>query len=155
VLLFSWEELWGRHVPGGYRVLFVEPVHNICFSGCLFRPVGSHLYLTLEEFDKWLLRETSHISATNIFTNQEVNLTAWQMFMFCFDGWFGRNLDHNLLFDTIDPDLSLEARYDNYKNVIDFLATDHKNVFKIWQEDMYFVKYFSHWIGDLVVENGC
>lgn len=146
---------WVEHPqhPGSYNVEFLVPIHDGESRGKLFSRLPS-VELEWDEYEDYILDWTKNLrGVVAVRGHKNIVLTAWEMFVYCYDGWFRRQHADlkELLFRSIDEDLSLEDRYIGYQDTLIHLSTHHPAVLKAWKyEVLSQVQCYSDWLAKLV-----
>jgi len=146
---------WVEHPqhPGSYNIEFCVPIHDGESRGKLFTrlPTAEKEW---DEYEDYLLDWTQKLQGVvPVRGHKHIVLAAWEMFVYCYDSWFRRQSAElkDLLFRSLDEDLSPDARYIGYQETLIHLSTHHPSVLKAWKyEVLSQVQYYSDWLANLV-----
>ena len=132
VVLFRWEQ-HHRHYghPGSFAVRYAEPIHN--GGRRPFRYFDTKEYYW-DEYEDFLIKWKDSTKYKFVLGRQRVVLKAWQIFLYCFDGPVARNLATDLLYDSVNLELSLRERHKSMQLVLQRLEEHHKELHRAWQE---------------------
>lgn len=146
---------WVEHPqhPGMFKVEFSVPVHNGVEKSRLFSRLPS-TEKEWDEYEDFILDWTGKLrGVVPVRGMKEVTLAAWEMFVYCYDGWF-RKQSHEIkeiLFASLDEDLPIFERYKGYQDAMIFLSTHHPGVMKAWKyEILSQVHNYSDWLARLI-----
>lgn len=148
VVEIKWEETIRR--PGYYKFDFFNPNHDGYLDGNYFLSLGDPHYYQYDEYDKFIMRWVRNLNFVPIKLSQ-VKLAAWQMFLYCFDGWIAEHDLEEKTFRVIDPSFSEEERSNEIDHFLDFLATYDTLVSDIYDSE--FRKYendYADWLAELI-----
>lgn len=155
LLSIEWND--NQYHPGHYQVDFNMPIHDGHIKGRLF----SRLFptkLAWDEYEDFFLNWSRQLKSTRpVSGSREVVLCAWEMFVYCYDSWFLKQQSElkEMLFDSLDMDRTLSARYISYQDTLIQLSTHHPAVLKAWKyEVLAQVQHYSDWLVKLV-ESQC
>jgi hypothetical protein len=146
---------WVEHPqhPGSYNIEFCVPVHNGESKGKLFSrlPTAEKEW---DEYEEFILDWASNLKGVKpVVGHRQIVLAAWEMFVYCYDGWFrqqGSELKE-LLFKSLDEDFSIDARYVGYQQVLMHLSSHHPSVLKAWKyEVLSQVQCYADWLVKLL-----
>lgn len=155
LVTINWED--HPHHPGQYVIRMNSPVHDGYSKASIFTK-WPPVFKKWHEYEDFFLEWSARLKgATPVTGTKEVTLAAWEMFVFAYDSWFLRQPPEvkRSLFDSLDKDNSLEARYIAYQDVAVFLATHQPAVLRTWKYDVLgSVQYYSDWLARLI-ENSC
>jgi hypothetical protein len=142
--------------PGKYVVEFYSPIHNGYLKQRLFQKYNAK-ELEWDQYEDYFLnwsRSLDGDSMPGVVTGgKEVILTAWEMFVYCYDGWFAHQESElrHYVDRCLDVDLPLANRYAGYQNCLIYLTARHPNVLKVWKyEVLALVQHYSGWLAALV-----
>jgi hypothetical protein len=148
--------------PGKYYIEFYSPIHDGYGSGRLFSK-SSAKEIEWDEYEDYFLAwsnglegfldRPSRESTRVVSGEKEVILTAWEVFLFCYDGWFAAQSSElrSYIDRSIDLDLPLERRYIGYQDSLIYLTARHPAILKSWKYDMLgLVQNYSHWLAQLI-----
>lgn len=107
-----------------------------------------------DQYEQYCLDFAKNYAGQAIVDETEKLVTAWEIFLRCFDDWFSQNVSPNSIYATVDLDRSLEERKTAIHSLLSHLAIDHKTAYNFWKNDIgrYFNNY-SNWLGELVNGN--
>jgi len=146
--------------PGKYVVEFYSPIHNGFTKQRLFQKYNVK-ELEWDEYEDYFLNWSRSLEGAAgarktpgvVRGGNEVVLTAWEMFVYCYDGWFARQESElrHYVDRCLDVDLPLAHRYAGYQNCLIYLTARHPNVLKVWKyEVLALVQHYSEWLAALV-----
>jgi hypothetical protein len=141
-----WEEPF--HPGLGHFVMESKiPVHNGYMD---FHPLVRR-NLFWDEYEDFLIEWSEGVdSSTVVLDEQEVILTAWEMFLLCTDKELATSVHVDRIFPSIDLDLSVPERHSRFLESLQFLSEKHTELFKIWKYGMIpYVTDYAYWLGEL------
>ncbi len=162
-LISTWQNRWvlvtarwrpDDDHPGKYEVVYHLPVHNGGTKGRLFAQMPP-IMLEWDEYEDFFYKWAAGLKGVRPASgHRQVVLTAWEMFVFCYDDWFrrqGSDLKDRHLYTSIDDQLSADARYAGYQSVLLYLSAHHPAVLQAWKYEMLMKVYnYSDWLVDLI-----
>lgn len=153
VLTINWEKVPNH--PSIYRIKMLRPIYDGYLNKELFECV-SYWEGHWEEYENYLLSLAKSLdNHTPIVGRRNTTMAAWEMFLFCHDGWVAEYLDYDLIYSTIDLDLNADARHQNLQEVSAYLASSHKHFFNVWKEHLLsYLENYCNWLGSLVSRDG-
>jgi hypothetical protein len=139
--------------PGHYLIQINYPIHNGYLTATNFTkniPIEKKWH----EYEDFVLDWVSSLKGLKpIVGSQEKLLTAWEMFVFVYDGWFVKQpADIKVkLFNTLNKENSIETRYLNYKDIVIFLSTHYPAVMRTWKyEFLGGMQTYADWLACLI-----
>jgi len=148
--------------PGKYSIRLSQPVHN---SG----ERGTNGYQNIEndeiEWDvyeehilEWSKKKIRIPTAANlrvVIDPKEVELAAWEMFVFNFDTNLVRYASDGTLFKSLDLDLPFAERHRGFLEMIEKLRHEAPNFYELWNRDLKrnTVDKYAYWLANLIGEN--
>ena len=128
------------------------PIHDGQYRGKLFDRL-SPVEKEWDEYEDYLTTWVANVTAVRALEgHRDVTLAAWEMFVFCYDGWFRRQSHElkELLFKSLDDDYD-NNRYEAYQDALLYLSTHHPGVLKAWKYEVYAqVQPYADWLAQLV-----
>jgi hypothetical protein len=82
----------------------------------------------------------------------EATMAIWEMFVFAHDTWFCKQPDRikNLLYNTLNADLTLKERYENCCGLSSLLSITNPHIYRIWKYDFLGkISDYSHWLAKI------
>ena len=160
IVTIRWHDQ-GIH-PGKYYVEFYSPVHDGYSTGRLFNKSGAK-ELEWDEYEDYFLNwsnnmtgfldESSRKTSFVVKGDKDVILTAWEVFLFCYDGWFTSQCSElrGYIDRSVDLDLLSEERYCGYQDSLIYLTARHTAILKSWKYDVLgLVQKYSYWLAQLI-----
>jgi len=158
-----WKEKWGilkidwedhDHHPGQYLISIEFPIHDGYLSNSMFNqlpPVRKKWH----EYENYFIEWSKTLSCVSCPVSDEidVSLTAWEMFVYVYDGWFSKQSFEmkDILFESLDCERSHDDRYKKYQETVLLLSKNNPNILKSWKYDFLFrLKNYSNWLAVLV-----
>ena len=109
-----------------------------------------------DEFDDFLIKWVNSESKKIIFTRQKVALKAWQIFLYCYDRQLAKTFPYDLLYSTVDLELSESHRYRNLKNILKRMDSNYSELYHAWRHCMGVnIFHYFYWLKDFVKQVGC
>lgn len=142
------------HHPGNYLLNFYNPVHN----GEVHRPFLEEKPLTLswDNYEEWMFSWISKCQGKPLVQKTkrgwELILSLWEIFVFIFDDWFSNHPFRikEQLFASLDNELPIKQRYENYQAISLFLQQQHPQIYKVWEKKILFYFHnYSEWLVNL------
>ena len=143
--------------PGTYAIDFHHPIHNGYAKGQLFHKQTAE-ELEWDEYEDYFINyaKSGHVVPgipAAIEGERQVVLTAWEVFVYIYDGWFATQTSElrEYVDRALDTDLTLNDRYAGYQSCLMYLMTRHPSVLKAWKyEVLLLVQQYSEWLATLV-----
>ena len=148
VLNIRWEE--NDKVPGHYVFDFLRPNHNSYRNKKFFSNMAEEPYIhQYEQYRRFILGWAKNLNFTPIATS-EVRLAIWEMFLYCFDGWFVEHPElEELAFSPVDINLPLEERHLALDKMLWALQQHHPVLIK-YREFKKFELNYAEWLVTLI-----
>jgi hypothetical protein len=146
---------WIEHPqhPGFFRIDFSTPVHNGAEKSRFFTRLPS-ADKEWDEYEDFMLNWVGKLEGVvPVRGNKQIVLAAWEMFVYCHDGWFRRQSYDlkQMLFNTLDDEMPVNERYSAYQEMVAYFTTQHPALLKTWKYEMlYQVQYYSDWLARLI-----
>ena len=145
LLTINWKEpTWH---PGAYYIRTYKPVHD-GYKNKLFAQLSEDkVYLDDYEdyFISWI--KTTAKSAKG----QEVELVAWEIYLYCYDSLLVNYISQPGLVATIDTDLAVSERLDAIRRVVFEFKKKCPVFVEAWQMVVsQYLEGYSHWLADLI-----
>lgn len=146
---------WAEHSqhPGSYVIEFILPIHDGYGKGGLFAKL-SPVSKQWDEYEDYLLEWSSQLKdLTPVRGRKNITLAAWEVFVYCYDGWF-RKQTHALkemLFRSLDEESCPEERFGALQQILDHLTTNQPAVLRTWKYEVEMqVQGYADWLATLV-----
>ena len=101
--------------PNVYRMTVSRPIHN-GFKGDKFVERLSEDEIPWEDYEASVVGMANKKSLA-LSNPMDIGLAAWEMFIHVYDSILVSYANNDAFYSTIDPNLSAEKRYENYKTV--------------------------------------
>lgn len=154
MLNFKWVD-HPQH-PGSYLFDYSIPIHDGHYRGKLFDKLEP-IEKEWDEYEDYLMSWANKVtSAVPVRGHRDVHLATWEMFVFCYDGWFRRQSHEakECLFRSLDNDLQPGEQYAGYQDTLSYLSTHHPGVLKAWKyEFLSQIHPYADWLANLVDTN--
>lgn len=140
------------HRPGKYQLEFKTPIHDGFIKETIFKKFPLVCY-QWHEYEESILSLSNTINGTAILGDKEIFLAAWEMFVFSYDSWFATQSSEikRILFDGLDKEQSVDARYENCQQIVSFLSQNYLLVFRAWKyEVLNLIQNYADWLADIV-----
>lgn len=105
------------------------------------------------EFDDFIMEWAKSVPPENaVFGEQNVELTAWELFVAEQESIFVKNYgSSSLLFETLDLTSSLEARYAAYQKLMLSVDPSRDPLYSTWeQRRQSYLRTYCHWLVDFI-----
>jgi hypothetical protein len=131
--------------PGYYVFNFLKPNHNGYLTGNYFTPSGDNQIYQYDHYISFLTRWTKNLKNFSPVGLDEVKITIWKMFLYCFDGWIVENY-------TIEESLFTPlTKADGVDNALVALKDYNSVIGEIYElEFRKFEKNYSEWLVNLI-----
>lgn len=163
-ILLSIEWVEDDFRPGKYKIEISTPVHDsyvedFCEKSLFLKQqkiVPSHI--KWQDYEDFIFEWVKSFKGFRPIREQrDIVLTAWEMFVFMYDGWFIKQSSElkQKLFETLDKEIPYETRYSNYQDVAVFLSFHHPSVMRCWKYDVLAVVLQNHadWLAHLIEDD--
>ena len=159
MMTFEWKDS-GVH-PGRYVVEYSYPIHDGYLKGRLFNKYNVK-ELEWDEYEEYWLNWTKGLSLNGhtpvpVCSDREVILAAWEMFVYCYDGWICKQSSELKCYihNSMDLELAVQQRFAGYQNSLIYLTARQPGALKAWKYDVLSqVQHYSHWLADLLKADG-
>ena len=149
LLTIVWKEPTGR--PGIYHVRIYEPIHNGFKDGLLFEQINEKK-LFLDEYEDYFLEWRKGI--VKVARGPEVQLTAWEICLRCYDGLLANYVTKQDFLSTIDHDLTVESRLKSLDKIMAYFKEAFPLFLEAWEMDVRrYTEGYAHWLAELVHGN--
>jgi hypothetical protein len=145
--------------PGKYVVEFYSPIHNGYIGQHLFKKCNAKA-VEWDEYEDYFLNWSRAVAGDRmpsaVRAGKDVTLTAWEMFVYIYDGWFARQESElrHFVDRCLDTDLPPAVRYAGYQNCVIYLTARYPSVLKAWKcEVLALVQHYSGWLAGLVSQH--
>lgn len=110
------------------------------------------IFLHWDEYEDYIRSLANKLPSGGVVgTRKEVVLSAWEMFLYSADKHLAKLKIHDVLYRSIDLDLSLDERYLGFQDSIVVLSEYDKELFTVWKSSVArYVYGYSYWLADLV-----
>lgn len=135
--------------PGTYSIISMNPYYNGYVKGSnVFSEDFNYSTIQIDELEKFLFKLTKNYKKSEIISDQKnVILTAWEMFVYYGDNFFSKEVPVNLLYESLNPKLSLVEKHMAYTNVVQYLTDKKSEIVRIWRDELLnLTKYYLHWV---------
>jgi hypothetical protein len=151
VLYVRWVE--DLYHPGRYAIRLCRPNHDGFVKNNLFEPL-KEVECWWDQYEQFLLDWLEDLHDVKPIRGQkEITLSAWEIFLFCYDGWFVYQPGHvkEKVYRSIDEELSLQERYIGYQDVLIYLTLHNSDILKAWKCDVLSgFQNYAEWLARLV-----
>ncbi len=151
LVTIKWQDN-GIH-PGKYIVEYLSPIHNGYANRRLFQKYNVK-ELSWDEYEDYFLSWSDSMMVPDVISgDKKVVLTAWEMFVYCYDGWLAQQSSELrwYVYSCLDTDQSVETRYSGYQNCLLYLTAKDPDVLKVWKyEVLSLTQHYSEWLAALV-----
>lgn len=153
ILNFQW--IHNDHHPGHYQIEINYPIHDGYLSDKLFTqrmPINKKW----DEFEDFFIEWSEILKGVKAVHNddvRELQLAAWEIFVFAYDGWFQKQSYEikRILFESLDRDRKVDYRFRHYQDIGIYLATHHPAIVRAWKyEVLARVQNYSNWLAQIV-----
>jgi hypothetical protein len=135
--------------PPNFLVQLLDFSHNKCDS----KIISSFCFNSFE-FEEFIFGlAKSHSFEKILRSRRAVFIAAWEMFLVCYDKLLAREMDPEILFETIDPMSTLTRRYKNFILATNYLKEHHSELFSRWQNLDHHARTYLYWINDLILNH--
>ena len=150
---FYWSDN-GVH-PGHYVVEYSYPLHDGYLRNRLFQKYNVK-ELEWDEYEDYFLNWCRGLLRDNyteiIHGELEVILAAWQIFVYCYDGWICKQSSELKCYihNSMDFELPVRERYKGYQNCLIYFTARQPSALKAWKYDVLgCIQNYAHWLAEL------
>lgn len=135
--------------PENYTFKIYRPAHDGYVKSNLFE-LDNEIKVFWEDYEEVLYDILQQTGKENIvIIPQEVNLTFWEIYIYCLDVWFAQNNFSHMLYDSIDPEINFDARFRCQEEVLKILRREHYKAFKHWCDIAVNLDIYLYWLKNI------
>lgn len=155
-LTFSIDWREGSYHPGSYLVRWEIPSKSNYLGQPMMHTIQK-VTLQWDEYEDYLLDWIIDVDKKEVVLgNKRVVLTAWEMFLYSNDRSIAERVHYDRIFSSIDLGLSIDRRYDCFRDALTYISKYHRDLFKTWRYGMLdeCVSDYAYWLGEVVEKHG-
>jgi hypothetical protein len=152
LMTISWKE--SQSSPGHYYINYYTPIHDGYARSRYFHKIPDvERELDWDEYNSFIYN-WSKGQIDPVIGDKEVILAAWEVFVYCCDGWFvdyGTQTLEKLIFRSLDAESSIDQRFQGYQEALVLMSTEFPAMLKAFKYEVVpHVQHYCHWLAKLI-----
>ena len=141
-----------RH-PGNYLINHYTPIHNGYVNGFYFNKIVDECEIEWDGYYSYILNwSKGHINP--ILDSKELILSAWEIFVFIFDGKLANLIPNavldRLIYKSLDEDLTMDQRFYGYQECLTYMSIEFPFILKAFKYNLLpHVQNYCYWLAKL------
>ena len=138
--------------PCTYSFRTLKPIHNGWEDKTLFEVASIDLVLTWSEYEDFVMKWAESVTRSQIPLGiKSVQLAAWEILLYCFDGALVKWGCHDRFYKTIDLSNSIDDRFMAMREALEFASRNMPEFYESWTRDMsHYLRGYCFWMEDLI-----
>jgi len=137
--------------PNNYSIKVFKPVRMAdAYFG--LNPVYEEDDIEWDDYEDFILDWCRVLSNFKIaLTESDIFFAAWEMFIVANDEWFSRNFPSDVLYSTLDEDLSRVERLHNIRECACSISLKSPTRYRTWRDEVLnLVDNYAYWLCDII-----